>query len=48
MNKPRTIKWRFPKAGAGEAVRRSTCERYELIESGGKGKTLWSLVLNPD
>lgn len=48
MNKPRTIKWRFPTKKSGEAIQRSVCDRYELIESRAKTGVLYTVVLNPE
>lgn len=48
MNKPRAIKWRFPTKRSGEAIQRSVCDRYELIESPAKTGTLYTAVINPD
>lgn len=48
MNKPRAIKWRFPTKKSGETILRSTCDRYELIESPAKTGALYTVVLNPE
>lgn len=48
MNKPRVIKWCFPKTHSGEKAQRSACGRYELIESPSKSGALFTAVINPD
>lgn len=44
------VKWRFPtKRADGDTVRRSVCNRYELIEgASAKAGKLWTITLNPD
>lgn len=43
----RLVQWGAPEKRSGQTVRRSTCNRYELLGAAGKS-ALFTVVENPD